>query len=81
MGSRFPAGQRQPTVLRTSPSSGPPSPSPPGLISPGTTLTSRRRPHTVLLLSRLRIGVWRWPWMSRRGVRALLAEHAASAAS
>lgn len=75
MGARFPAGQPPAdgpsdlTVVR------PAEPEPPGVDLARDDINSRRRPHTVLLLSRLRIGVWRWPWMSRRGVRALLAEH------
>jgi hypothetical protein len=38
-------------------------------------MISRRRPRALLLLTRLSIGVRRWPRMSRRGVRALAAEH------
>jgi hypothetical protein len=34
----------------------------------------RRRPRSLLLLTRCRIGVRRWPRMSRRAVRALVAE-------
>ncbi len=34
----------------------------------------RRRPRRLMLLTRVRISVRRWPWLTRRAVRALVAE-------
>ena len=34
----------------------------------------RQRPRSLLLLTRFTISIWRRPWMSRRAIRALVAE-------
>ncbi len=85
MGSLFPAGQQPPpdgasdlTIVRSAGAQ---------LASPDTAeplrldhdlaeadLIRRRRPNSLLGLTRVRIGVRRWPWTSRRAVRALIAE-------
>ena len=84
MGSPFPAGQQLPTdapdftVVRPART----EPAPPdtaGPVRPDHDLAEadrirRRRPRSLLLLTRCRIGVTSRPRMSRRAVRALVAE-------
>lgn len=84
MGSGFPAGQQppdgpsDPTIVR------PAGPEPPDTAGPAglqdlaeSDRIGRRRPRGLLPLTRLRIGARRWSRMTRRGVRALLAERTA----
>jgi hypothetical protein len=85
MGSRFPAGQQPPpdgpsdlTIVRPARTE-PGLPDRAALVDSGHDLAEadrfdRRRPRSLLLLTRCRIGVRRWPRMSRRAVRALVAE-------
>lgn len=76
MGSPFPAEQQLPADVpdvTTDP------------VSPDHDLAEadrirRRRPRSLLLLTRLRIGVTSWPRMSRRAVRALVAEQEGTSA-
>jgi len=84
MGSPFPAGQQLPadapdfTVVRPAgPEPAPPDPA--GPVRPDHDLAEadrirRRRPRSLLLLTRYRIGVANWPRISRSAVRALVAE-------
>jgi hypothetical protein len=83
MGSPFPAGQLPAdvpdfTVVR--PAGTEPAPSDTaGPVHPDRDLAEAdrirwRRPRSLLLLTRFRIGVTNWPRMSRRAVRALVAE-------
>lgn len=76
MGSPLPAGQQLPADV-------------PGVtadpVRPDHDLAEadrirRRRPRSLLLLTRLRIGVTSWPRMSRRAVRALVAEQEGTSA-
>ena len=82
MGSGFLAGQQPPdgpsdlTIVRPA---GPEPPDTAGPVVLGQDLAEndrigRRRPRGLLPLTRLRIGARRWSRMTRRGVRALVAE-------
>ena len=85
MGSRFPAGQQSPpdgssdlTIVRAA-GIEPQMPDGTALAGPDRDLAEtdrirRRRPRSLLLLTRCRIGVRRWSRLSRRAVRALVAE-------
>src|SRR5512135_598341 len=84
MGYRFPAGQQPPdgpsdlAIVRPAGHEPPPrdtsGPARPGQDLAETDRLRRRRPRGLLPLTRLRIGARRWPRMTRRGVRALVAE-------
>ena len=84
MGYRFPAGPQSPdgpsdlAIVRPAGPEPPPQDTP-GPARPGQDLAEtdrirRRRPRGLLPLTRLRIGARRWPRMTRRAVRALVAE-------
>lgn len=85
MGSLFPAGQQPPpdgasdlTIVR----SAGPEPTSPDFAGPvrrdhdlaEADRIGRLRPRGLLLLTRVKISIWRRPRMTRRGVRALVAE-------
>jgi hypothetical protein len=90
MGSPFPAGQQLPadvpdfTVVRPAGTETvPPDTAAP--VHPDRDLAEddrirRRRPRSLLLLTRCRIGVTSWPRMRRRAVRALVTEQESTGA-
>ena len=89
MGSLSPAGQQPPpdgasdlTIVRSA--AEPPSPDTAEPVRHDHDLAEadrirRRRPRSLMLLTRVRISVRRWPRMTRRAVRALVAEQEGTA--